>query len=166
MKYFDVGKIINTRGLKGEIKVFCFVDDISKFDLIKKIFIDNKEFKIERVSYKKKFVYLILEGINNIYDAENLKGKLIKIDADLAANIYEREYYRSNLYGMKVYDGNDFLGILVDIMKTGAHDIYVIKNNKFEKPKEILVPAVKNFILNVDFENKIMQVKLIKGMHD
>lgn len=162
IKYFEIGKIINMRGLKGDIKIFCFCDDVKKFDLVNKIFIDDKSFEIENVSYKKNFVYIKLVGVNNIDDAEKFKNKMIKIDDDLARKIFENEYKRENLYGTKVYEDDDFLGELTEIIKTGAHDVYVIKNEN----KEILIPAVSEFILDIDLENKIMKVKLIDGMRE
>ena len=163
IKYFEIGKIINTRGLKGEMKIFCFCcDDIKKFDLVDKIFIDDEDFEIENVSYKKNFVYIKLVGVNNIDDAEKFRDKIIKIDDDLARKIFENEYRRENLYGIKVYEDNNFLGELTEIIKTGAHDVYVIKNEN----KEILIPAVSEFILDIDLENKIMKVKLIDGMRE
>ena len=160
IKYFEIGKIINTRGLKGEMKIFCFCDEIKKFDLIDKIFIDGKDFEIENVSYKKNFVYIKLAGVNNIDDAEKFKNKIIKTNDDLARKIFENEYQRENLYGIRVYEYDNFLGELKEIIRTGAHDVYVIENEN----KKILIPAVSEFILDIDLENKIMKVKLIDGM--
>ena len=100
--------------------------------------------------------------VNNIDDAEKFRDKIIKIDDDLARKIFENEYRRENLYGIKVYEDNNFLGELTEIIKTGAHDVYVIENES----KKILIPAVSEFILDIDLENKIMKVKLIDGMRE
>ena len=159
IKYFEIGKIINTHGIKGELKIYPMTDDINRFSLLKKVLIDNLEYKIKHVRYNKNLVYIIFDGINNINDAEKLKNKIIKIPEKLALPLDKNEYYIQDLYGLNVYEGDEFLGQITDVMKTGANDVYVIN-------KKILIPAIKECILKIDIKNKVMSVKLLKGLRE
>lgn len=145
--------------MKGELKIYPTTDNINRFSLLKKIFVNNSEYEIENVRYHKNLVYVKLLGINDIEEAEKLKGAIIKISEDLALPLEENEYYLQDLYGINVYEGKEFLGQITDILQTGANDVYVVD-------KKILIPAVKQFILNIDLQNKTMSVKLIEGMRD
>lgn len=164
-EYFTIGKIVNTQGIKGEVRVLPQTDDVTRFNKLEKVFleIDNnlQSFTIESVRFHKQFVLLKFLGINDINDAEKFKNVLIKIHQDFAIPCEEGEYYIKDLYGIKVVKEDDqVLGTLEDIIFTGANDVYVIKNDE----KSILVPAIKQCILNVDIENKIMKVKLLEGL--
>lgn len=159
IKYFDIGKIINKHGLKGELKIYPTTENINRFSLLKNFFVDDLEYEIENVRYHKNFVYIKLLGINSVEDAEKLKGATIKISDELALPIGENEYYIRDLYGMKVYEGEEFLGCITNIISTGANDIYVVD-------EKIFIPAIKQCILNVDIKNRTMFVKLIEGLRD
>jgi 16S rRNA processing protein RimM len=138
------------------------------------LFIDNVTYKIEKFRTNKTFVLIKLKGIDSIEDAEKLKGKVIYISKCLNQILKPDEYYIDDLYGINVYDDNNiFLGTISNIMHTYAHDVYVIarynnKSNSNKKTKhnnsEILIPAVKNFILSIDVEHRCMIVHLIEGM--
>ena len=134
-------------------------DDIKRFDLLKSVFVNDSEYKINKVFYYKNLVYIKFAGINNIDQAEKLKGEIIKIPESMALPLDKNEYYISDLYDLKVYSGEEFLGVITDIISTGKHDVYIIN-------KKIFIPAVKEFILDINIKNKTMQVKLIDGMRD
>ncbi len=159
IKYFAIGKIINTHGLKGELKIYPTTDDINRFDLLEKVFINDMEYEIENVRYDKNLVYIKFFGIDDIDQAQKFKGCIIKIPEDLALPLEENEFYLQDLYGLNVYEGENFLGKITDIIQTGANDIYVVDG-------KLMIPAVKQFVLAIDTQNKIMRVKLIKGMRD
>lgn len=163
--YFVIGKIVNTQGIKGEIRVIPTTDDINRFKLLKNITINRKDeilnFEIENVRFHKQFVLLKLKGIDDMTSAERLKNFEIKIPVEEAIPCNENEYYIRDLYDMEVFTEEDeFLGILEDIIFTGANDVYVIKNNE----KQILIPAIKQCILDVNVSKKTMIVKLLEGL--
>lgn len=165
-KYFVVGDIVNTQGIKGELRLMPAVDDIKRFKLLKKIYIDRKgsitEYEIEGVRFHKQFVLLKLKGIDDMTAAERLKGTTAKITEDMALPCEEDEYYIRDLYDMEVVtDEGERLGILKDVIFTGANDVYEVQPNE---GKSILIPAIKDCILNVDIENKIMTVRLLEGL--
>lgn len=164
LEYFVIGKIVNTQGIKGEIRVIPTTDDINRFKKLKEIYIFRRGnldlYEIEGVRFNKQFVLLKLKGIDSINEAELLKNTEIKIPKELAIPCEKDEYYISDLYGMKVLAGEEEIGIIEDIIFTGANDVYVVKS----KDSEILIPAIKQCILDVNVKEKIMKVHLLEGL--
>lgn len=165
----EIGTIVNTHGIKGEVKVIPTTDDIKRFELLKSLFVETRaglaEFPILNVRYVKNFVLLQLEGIDDMTEAEKLKTCLVKIPKALALPLADNEYYISDLYDIDVFtEDKVYLGQIVDILFTGANDVYVIKDKKDPGSKEILIPAIKACILTVDIENNTMTVHLLEGL--
>lgn len=163
--YFVIGKIVNTQGIKGDVRVLPTTDDISRFELLDFVYVDKKgkieKYDIENVRYHKQFVLLKLKGIDDMTAGEMLKNSEVKITEDMALPLEDNEYYIRDLYSMKVVtDLGEELGKIEDIIFTGANDVYVVRNSE----SEILIPAIKQCILNVDKENKVMTVKLLEGL--
>ena len=166
--YFVIGDVVNTQGIKGEVRVIPCTDDESRFELLDSVFLEQRgkmtEYYIENVRYHKQFVLLKFEGVDDMTAAEKLKGATVKIPPEDALPLEEGEYYIRDLYDMNVVtDEGEDLGIIKDILFTGANDVYVVKP---EKGKDILIPAIKECILDVDVENKKMTVKLLKWLRD
>lgn len=165
-KYFEIGQIVNTNGLKGVVKVKPFTDDIKEFETFENIYVQEKaklvEYKIESVRYAKNMVFLKLKGIDTIEEAENLRNFYIKVERDALPELEENSYYIVDLLECEVItiDGEN-LGKMDDIFNTGSNDIYVVKN---EEGKQILLPAIKEVIKNVDIPNKKITVKLMEGL--
>ncbi len=164
--YFTVGNIVNTQGIKGEVRLMPTVDDVSRFKLLKHIFIDKrgsiKRYDIENVRFHKQFVLLKLKGIDDMTAAEALKGAVAKITEDMAIPCGEDEYYIRDLYDMEVFTiEGERLGIITDVIFTGANDVYAVSA---EGRKDILIPAIKQCIIDVDVENKKMTVSLPEGL--
>ena len=165
-EYFEIGQIVNTSGLKGILKIKPFTDDIKKFSNLKTIYIKTKndltEFKIEQVRYVKNMVMLKLAGIDTVEEAEKYRNLYIKILRDQEEELEEGSYYVVDILGCKVNtDINQELGTVVDIFQTGSNDVYVVKD---EQGKQILLPAIKDVIKNVDVKNKIIIVHLLEGL--
>ena len=164
-KRLEIGQIVNTFGIKGEIKITPFTDDINRFDNLKKVYVktkkESKQYKVENVKYHKNMVLLKLVGINTIEDAEMLKNAFLEIDREDAVPLEEGTYYIADLIGLEVYrDENKLLGKVEDIYNTGSNDIYVIKD---ELGKQILLPGIKEVIKEVKLDDKII-VHLIPGL--
>ena len=165
-EYFEIGQIVNTSGLKGILKIKPFTDDIKKFSNLKTIYIKTKsgltEFKIEQVRYVKNMVMLKLTGIDTVEEAEKYRNLYIKILRDQEEELEEGSYYVVDILGCKVNtDTNQELGKVVDVFQTGSNDVYVVKD---EQGKQILLPAIKQVIKNVDVKNKIIIVHLLEGL--
>ena len=131
----EIGQIVNTFGIKGEVKVTPFTNDVSRFDDLEKVYVktrkEDKLYKVENVRYHKNMVLLKLEGINNPEDAELLKNSFLEIDREDAIPLKEGQYFIIDLIGLEVYtDDGNLLGKVDDIYNTGANDIYVIKSSE------------------------------------
>lgn len=165
-EYFEIGQIVNTFGVKGQLKVKPFTDNVEQFQELKTILVEkNKqttEMKIEEAKFHKDMVILKLEGIDDMTTAEKYKGSYLKIHRKDARELEEGEYFIADIIGSKVYtDTGDYLGKVDDIYNTGAQDIYVVKD---DLGKQILLPSIKDVILNVDIENQKVTVHLLKGL--
>lgn len=166
--YLEIGQIVNTHGLKGYIKVVPFTDSISRFEELTKIYIQYKkeliEFKIEKVKYLKKLVTLKLYGINHINEAEKYKNCYIFIKREDAKKLEEDTYFIADLIGLEVYDEtNKLIGKLNDIYNTGSNDIYVVNSND---GKQILFPALKSVIKQIDIKNGKIIVDVNGGIYN
>lgn len=175
-----VGIISSTHGIRGEVKVFPTTEDVRRFDDLKKVYLDFEtkgmrggikkeciELEINGVKYFKQFAILKFKDINDINEAEKYKGMDLYVLREDAIPLDEGEYYVSDLIGMTVSDENEKeLGILSDVIQTGANDVYVVKGNLEFGGREIMIPAIKQCILSVDTENKMMKVHLLEGLLD
>jgi 16S rRNA processing protein RimM len=165
--YLAVAKAVNTHGIKGEIKAIPLTSDISRFDYLLYInaFWEGKltEFRVLRARYHKNFVILKLQGIDTMNDALKLKGQDLLIERKYAIELDEDEYFICDMIDVKVYEDNNFLGSIIDVLETGSNDVYVIKT---PDNKELLLPALKSVVLDVDIGNKKMYVKVPEGLND
>ena len=165
-KNLEIGQIVNTFGIKGFVKVNPFVDDISRFDNLKKVFVRSnkniKELEVEEVKYHKNMVLLKFKGIDRVEDAENFRNSYLEVDRENAVELQEGEYFIVDLLGLNVLtESNELLGKLEDIFNTGSNDIYVVKS---EEGKQLLLPAISEVIKEINIkENKIV-VHLIEGL--
>jgi len=166
VEYLEIGQIVNTSGLKGVVKVKPFTDDITRFEKLKTVLIDKGgkfiEFEIEQVRYHKNMVMLKFKGIDDINQAEALRNLYIKINRKDAVKLPKDSYFIVDLLGLEVYTVQDqLLGTVYDIFPTGSNDVYVVKD---ELGKQILIPALKTVIKNIDIENKKIIVELPEGL--
>ena len=162
----QVGVITTTHGVRGEVKVFPTTDDPNRFKSLKHVLLDTgrekKSLEVQGVKFFKQFVILKFKGIDNINDIEMYKKRELWIPREEAQELEEDEYYIADLIGMDVVleDGSKF-GTLKDVMETGANDVYVVEDAKGE---EILLPAIRECILDVDVEKNVMTIHLMKGL--
>ena len=166
MKNLEIGQIVNTFGIKGFVKVNPWVNDVTRFDDLKKVYIkirkELKELEIEEVKYHKNQVLLKFKGVETVEQAEMLRNAILEIDRKDAIPLEEGEYFIADLLESEVYtDEGKKLGILEDIFNTGSNDIYVVKN---ELGKSILLPRIKEVFKEIDVENKKIIVHLIEGL--
>ncbi|MDD3369545.1 MAG: ribosome maturation factor RimM [Lachnospiraceae bacterium] len=166
--YFRIGNIASTHGIKGEVKVFPTTDDSGRFKKWKKIYmLQGTEYipmEIESVKYFKQFVILKFKGIDSINDVEKFRGRELYIDRNNAEPCKKNEYYIADLIGLQVFDeGDQFVGELTDVLQTGANDVYVVK---MAGEKEVLLPAIKQCILDISMEERKMKIHKMDGLFD
>lgn len=165
-EYLDIGKIVNTHGVKGELKILPFTDDITRFErlnsvLIKKSENDYDEYVIDNVRYHKDFVLIKFDKVDNMNDAEKLKNRILSIKRQDAIDLPEDTYFICELIGCKVYENDRLLGELIDVIQTGSNDVYVVKR---EGHKDLLIPVLKDVVKVVDIENERIEVELLEGL--
>ena len=165
-KQLQVGVISSTHGVRGEVKVFPTTDDVTRFRQLKKVYLDTGRemlpVEIQNVKFFKQFAILKFKGIDNINDIEKYRGKSLMIDREDAVDLEEDEYFIADMIGMKVCteDGSEF-GTLKDVMETGANDVYIIDSLEHG---EVLIPAIRECILDVDMDEERMTIHLMEGL--
>lgn len=164
----QVGVITTTHGVRGEVKVFPTTDDPQRFKELKNVILDdgkNKmDLEIQSVKFFKNLVILKFKGIDNINDVEKYKKAGLYVTRENAVELAENEYFIADLIELSVTsDEGEDLGVISDVLQTGANDVYVI--SKKGKP-DLLIPAIKECILKVDMDNRTMQVHLLPGLRD
>ena len=163
-----VGVITSPHGIKGEVKVFPTTDDAKRFKELKKVILDTgKEYipmEIEHVKFFKNMVILKFRGYDNINEIEKYKSRDLLITRDQAVDLDPDEYFITDLIGLAVVsDQGAELGILKDVLETGANDVYVVA---MKDGKELMLPAIGDCILNVDLEQGRMEVHVLEGLMD
>lgn len=166
---FRVGVIANTHGVKGEVKIFPTTDNPERFKKIKKVILDAKrekiDLEIQSARFFKNLVIVKFKGIDDINDIEKYKGCDLYVTRENATPLNEGEYYIADLIDMQVVDeeGNE-LGILFDVMQTGANDVFVVKLK--ENDKELLLPNIPDCVLDVNMEERTVKVHVLDGLMD
>ena len=164
----QVGIITSTHGVRGEVKVYPTTDDPRRFRRLKEVVLDTGKEKmnleIEGVKFFKQFVILKFKGLDNINDIEKYRQKSLYVTRKNAVRLQRDEYFIADLIGLKVQDedGKE-LGTVKDVIETGANDVYEVE---MAVGKSLLLPAIKQCILNVDVENGTMQVHVLEGLLD
>lgn len=166
---FRVGVIANTHGVKGEVKVFPTTDAPERFKKLKSVILDTKREKLtlelQSARFFKNLVIVKFKGIDDINDIEKYKGCDLYVTRENATPLNEGEYYIADLIDMKVVDdeGRE-LGVLFDVMQTGANDVFVVKMN--DTNKELLLPNIPDCVLKVDLEERVITVHVLDGLLD
>ena len=164
---FRVGVIAGTHGIRGDVRIFPTTDEPARFKKLKSVFIDNIRGQVVQTGIsgarvQGKFVIAHLEGYDNPEDAMILRGKDLLIDRSDALPLAEGQYYIPDLIGMRVVteDGKE-LGILDDVLQTGANDVYEVR---LHEGGEVLIPKIPDCILAVSPEENLMTVHLLPGL--
>ncbi|MBB6622984.1 ribosome maturation factor RimM [Clostridium gasigenes] len=160
--FLRVGKIVNTHGLKGEMKVISLTDDPKRFDELEYVIIDGEEKKLLGCKYQKDRVIVRIEGIDTIEQAETYKTKIIEIPRENAIELEEDCYFIADLVQCFVYDTNGKeLGKIDEVIQTKSNDVYWIKS-----PKELLIPVILDVVLDIDIDNKKITIKPVGEWQD
>ncbi|MBR3184939.1 MAG: 16S rRNA processing protein RimM [Oscillospiraceae bacterium] len=158
-QYVEAGRIVNTHGINGEVKIEVWLDSPAFFKTFKRLFINGAEKRILSAREHKQFIIARLEGVEDINAAMALKGKTVEIlRAD--AHMKDGEFFVQDILGFTVVDEDGHtVGKLVDAFETPASMLYVVRGES-----EHLIPAVREFILGIDAEKEEIRVHLIEGM--
>lgn len=166
MKFLKIGQIVNIHGIKGEVKVYPYTDDINNLTKLKYVYLDELETSKTKVlvcRVQKNMLLLKLENVDSVDVANTLRNKYIYIPKEDLKPLEEDNYYIDDLLSMEVVDlkDNSILGKIVYVFNTGANDIYEIETSNNEK---IYLPAIKQVVKKVDINSKKMYVELMEGL--
>ena len=168
-QFFHVGTITSPHGVRGEVKVYPTTDDPERFLDLKQVILRKKENDpgetrgIRKVHFLKNMVLLHLDGVEDRNAAELLRGLELYVPREDAVPLQEDEYFIADLIGMKVFSDGEEFGVLKDVLQTGANDVYAVMSPRFG---EVLIPAIKPCIINVDIVEGRMDVHLLPGLID
>lgn len=163
-----IGQIINFHGIKGGLKVRHLTDDLERFSDLDYLYIEDpktkevRRFDIERVQPHKGFLIMYLKGYGNINEVEHLKNRYLYIEKAQRKELEEDTYFIQDLIGLEVESLKEGrIGTLKDVIQAGSNEVYIIRGGDYG---EVMIPAAKEFIKEVDLENGKMKVELIEGM--
>lgn len=162
----QAGVISSTHGVRGEVKVFPTTDDAKRFSRLKEITIiengNEQILHIKSVKYFKNMVILSFDEFNSLNEVERLKGKPLYVSRKQAVPLDKDEYFIADLIDMEVIDDKTSLkGVVKDVLQTGANDVYVIE---LEDKRELLLPAIKDCVVNIDMQKRIMLIHIMEGL--
>ncbi len=162
----QVGIISSTHGIRGEVKVFPTTDDVTRFKKLKEVLLDTgKEqlcLEVQWVKFFKQFAILKFKGYDNINDIEPYKGKSLFVTRENAVKLEQNEYFIADLMGLSVIsDDGGLKGRLRDVIETGANDVYVID---LEDGRELLLPAIRECVLDVNLKEQRMTIHVLDGL--
>lgn len=164
----QVGIITAPHGVRGEVKVYPTTDDPMRFKRLKQVILDTGREKltleIEGVKFFKKLVILKFKELNDINDVEKYRQKSLYVTREQAVRLGRDEYFIADLMGLRVLDEQEKeIGVLEDVIETGANDVYVIT---MKDGRELLLPAIKQCILQVDVGAGFIKVHILDGLLD
>ena len=156
LQFVEAGEIVTTHGIKGEVKVMCWLDDPEMLCDFERCQIDGKEFEIEQCRVQKTCNLVKLSGIDTMEAAQAMRGKKIMLYRE---DIDEEVIFAAELIGVEVFAEGEKIGKIKEVLDYPGNSVYVVKGEH-----EYMIPAVKAFILDTDMKANTMQVKLIEGM--
>ena len=156
LQFVNAGEIVTTHGIKGEVKVMCWLDDPEMLCEFDRCQIDGKNFEIEQCRVQKTCNLVKLSGIDTLEAAQAMRGKNIMLYRE---DIDDEVIFAAELIGMEVFAEGEKIGKIKEVLDYPGNSVYVVKGEH-----EYMIPAVKAFILDTDVEANTMQVKLIEGM--
>lgn len=175
-QFFQVGIITSAHGVRGEVKVYPTTDDVKRFRRLKKVIIrkpadgspqktdDEETFEIESVKFFKQFAILKFKGIDTMEAALKYRKCSLIVPRSDAVRLSRDEYFIADLIGLTVQDEDGTeIGILNDVIETGANDVYAIK---LHDGREFLLPAIRQCVLKVDVENGFIRIHILEGLLD
>ena len=162
MSKIEVGKIVNVRGVRGEVKINPFLDDTEAFREFDFLYIKEKQVKILNVKFVKNNPILLLEGVDSVEKAEALRNTPVYVDEEMLPELSDNEFYIKDILNLEVVtvDG-ELLGKITNVFKTGSNDVYEILK---EDGKKFLIPAISQVVKEINIKEKKVTVELLEGL--
>lgn len=165
-QYLEIGKIVNVHGLRGDVKVVAWCDDPALLCELDTLFLGkaHRSIVITAARIHKGSVLMHIDGVNSPEDANALRGEILYIDRDMLV-LDEDTYFIQDLIGLSVLDadtGKEY-GKLIDVLQTGANDVYEVKD---ASGKSVLIPAIPDVIVETDIVDGTMRIRPLEGLFD
>ncbi|UNC92743.1 ribosome maturation factor RimM [Candidatus Contubernalis alkaliaceticus] len=165
-----VGKIVGSQGLKGEVKVIPLTDHPQRFKTLKKVqlVLGQRviETEVEKGREQKNIWVIKLKNFNSLEEVKELKNSYLMIPREERMTLPQDHFYIDDLIGLMVYTEENKLGEITDVLQAGGNDVFVVKPEDLSCSKDILIPALKEVIKEVDLREKLVRVKLPEGLLD
>ena len=157
----SIGKIVKTQGNKGELRVLPFLDFFEHLEKLDFVYIQDKKFEVQGIRAHNKFIALKLKGCDSIDSGKEFIGRSVEVPEDSIKKLSKDQFYWHDILGLSVFDeeGNSY-GQIKEVFPTGSNDVFVLK----EKEKEILIPATKDVIKEINLKEKKVIIHLIDGL--
>lgn len=172
MEYFTVARIVNTFGIKGQLKILMDTDFIEdRFATGNRLYITDQgqkvvEVTVESIQANKGAYLLKLEGYDDINQVETFKGMTLSITTKDQQELEEDSYYQHQIIGLKVYtQAEEFLGTIIEILQLGSNDVWVVKRHEAKK-RDVLLPYIDDVVKTVDLKAGRVTVELLEGLVD
>ena len=167
-KYLVIGEILRPHGVQGELRTRVVSDYPERLRNLKHVYIGKssddaqpRRRLLKKVRFNKAYALLTLDGVRDRDDAERLRNKVVMLDIADAAPLEEGEYYLFQLIGLKVRSDEQVIGVIRDVLQTGANDVYVVASEKYG---EILIPAHRETLVDIDFDAELVTMNLPEGL--
>mgnify|MGYP000224076946 CR=1 FL=1 len=169
VQYITIGKIVNTQGHKGEVRVMPLTDFPERFAGMREVLVERegrrRSYVIEQVYRHKKFIIIKFAGVNDMSAAAALKGAALVVARNELVDLPEDTYYIFEIVGLRVYTAEGrYLGRVSDVLQTGANDVYVVEGAGRRRP--LLIPALKQVVRSIDAAGGKMIVRLPEGLEE
>ncbi|MGT2959552.1 ribosome maturation factor RimM [Streptococcus caballi] len=170
MTHFNVGKIVNTQGLQGEMRVLSvtdFAEERFKKGTKLALFDEKDQFvmEVEIASHRKQknFDIVKFKGMYHINDIEKFKGFSLKVAEENLSELDDGEFYYHEIIGLDVYENDVLIGQIKEILQPGANDVWVVKR---KGKRDLLLPYIPPVVLEVDIANHRVDVEIMEGLDD
>ena len=168
MDLLEVGKIVNTHGLRGEVKVVPLTDYPEVFEDIDFVYVKKKSeyerLDVKGIKYQKNNLIVRFSQITDINMAEKYKNQVIYAEREILGELPEGVYYIADLIGLDIVtEDGEKIGTVSDVFNTGSNDIYEVKR---EGKKNLLLPVIDDVVLNIDVDGGKITVRMMDGLED
>lgn len=166
MEWLEIAKIANTHGLKGELKLLASTDfPEERFKVGNEVYLESNgtytPFTIGSYRKHKQFIMVTFKGMHHINDVEKYKGLKLYVQPEALQELGEHEYYYHEIIGCTVFDGEDKIGVVSEILETGANDVWTIKR---PGKKDVLIPYIEQVVASIDVQEKRIQITPLPGL--
>ena len=157
-QYLEAGEIVCTHGIRGEVKIMPWCDGPDFLKAFHSFYIEGTPYKVEAARVHKNMLLCKLQGVDDVSTAQTFKNKVVKIDRD-SAPVAKGRVFIADLIGLPVYAEGEEIGTLKDVYSGPANDVYIVKGKR-----EYMIPAVSEFLEDVNPDEGYIKVKLLEGM--